>query len=79
MGVVPLQFLSGESAASLNLTGKEKYTIKLVPPLKPGQLVDIQLSDGRSFQVKLRFDTDIELEYFKQGGILNFMVRKLLL
>ena len=37
-----------------------------------------QLSDGRSFKAKARFDTDIELKYFQHGGILNYMVRKML-
>ena len=36
-----------------------------------------QLDDGRSFQVKSRFDTDVELEYYKHGGILNYMIRKM--
>lgn len=38
----------------------------------------LQLSDGRSFNVKVRFDTDVELMYFKHGGILNYMIRSML-
>lgn len=38
----------------------------------------LQLSDGRSFNVKVRFDTDVELTYFKHGGILNYMIRSML-
>ena len=78
MGILPLQFMSGESAESLKLTGRERYTIRLPDDITPGQIVDVQVNDGRSFKVKVLFDTDIELEYFKNGGILNFMVRKLL-
>lgn len=37
----------------------------------------IQIEDGRKFEVKLRFDTDVELTYFKNGGILNYMIRYL--
>ena len=40
--------------------------------------VCLQLSDGRLFKVKVRFDTDVELMYFKHGGILNYMIRSML-
>ena len=39
----------------------------------------MQVDSGKSFKVVVRFDTDVELEYFRHGGILNFMVRKLIL
>ena len=38
----------------------------------------LQVSDGRSFQVKARFDTEVELTYYRHGGILNYMVRQML-
>lgn len=44
MGIVPLQFLPGETAESLGLTGKENYTVQLPSSLQPGQLVNIQVS-----------------------------------
>ncbi|GFO09494.1 aconitate hydratase [Plakobranchus ocellatus] len=78
MGIVPLQFQQGETAESLGLTGKETYTLDLPPELIPGQLVTVQVNDGRSFQAKLRFDTEVELTYFRHGGILNYMVRRML-
>lgn len=78
MGIIPLQYLENETAETLGLTGKEGYTIKLPLDIVPGQIVDIQLSDGRGFKAKARFDTDIELKYFQHGGILNYMVRKML-
>ena len=41
-------------------------------------LLDLQVSDGKTFQVKVRFDTEVELTYFRNGGILNYMVRRML-
>lgn len=77
MGIAPLQYLPGESTDSLGLTGKESYTIEFPDDLKPGQCLTVKVDDGRTFQVKCRFDTDLELVYFKNGGILNYMVRKI--
>ncbi|KAK2167720.1 hypothetical protein LSH36_25g10021 [Paralvinella palmiformis] len=78
MGIVPLQYHPGDTAESLNLTGKESYTIEIPEDLKPGQAVTVKLNDGRSFQVVARFDTDVELTYFHHGGILNYMIRTML-
>jgi aconitate hydratase len=77
MGIVPLQYQSGETADSLGLTGKETYTIALSEKPKMGELVNVKVNDGRSFQVILRFDTEVELNYFQHGGILNYMIRKM--
>lgn len=77
MGIIPLQFLDGQNASSLGLTGRETYSINVPEDVKPGQILDIMVSDGRCFQAQLRFDTDVELTYFRHGGILNYMVRKL--
>ncbi|GFS21117.1 aconitate hydratase [Elysia marginata] len=78
MGIVPLQYLPGETANSLKLTGTETFTLDLPSELTPGQLITVKVSDGRSFQAKLRFDTEVELTYFRHGGILNYMVRRML-
>ncbi|EDO44943.1 predicted protein [Nematostella vectensis] len=78
MGIIPLQFLEGESAETLGLTGQEAYNINLPQELSTGQVIDVSLSDGRSFKAKVRFDTDVELTYFKHGGILNYMIRRML-
>ncbi|EDV25629.1 uncharacterized protein TRIADDRAFT_63287 [Trichoplax adhaerens] len=78
MGIVPLQYIDGQSTESLGLTGKESYTITIPSDLKPGDLVDVTLDNGRSFTVKARFDTDVELTYFKHGGILQYMIRKMI-
>jgi len=78
MGIVPLQYLEGQSTESLGLSGKETYTIDLPQDIKTGQNIDVKLSDGRSFEAKVRFDTDVELTYFRHGGILNYMIRTML-
>ncbi|KAK7482145.1 hypothetical protein BaRGS_00026610 [Batillaria attramentaria] len=78
MGVLPLQYLPGQTADTLALTGRETFSIAMPDKLTTGQILDVQLGDGRSFQVKARFDTEVELTYFQHGGILNYMVRRML-
>ncbi|CAH0396023.1 unnamed protein product [Bemisia tabaci] len=78
MGIVPLQFLPGENAESLKLTGHEKYTIPISPDIKPLQKITVTTDSGKSFTVIVRFDTEVDLLYFHHGGILNYMVRKML-
>jgi aconitate hydratase len=81
MGVLPLQFHDGENAESLGLTGAEKYTITGVANLEPRQ--DVQVTVHRdsgeefSFTARCRIDTYNELEYFKSGGILHYVLRRL--
>lgn len=77
MGIVPLQFLEGENAETLGLTGREIYNIELPENLKPGQEIQVT-ADLKTFSVILRFDTDVDLLYYKHGGILNYMIRKIL-
>ncbi|XP_059149741.1 cytoplasmic aconitate hydratase-like isoform X2 [Physella acuta] len=78
MGIIPLQYLEGQSADTLGLSGQEKFSIQLPDDLLPGMIVTVQLNDGRTFETKMRFDTEVELTYFRHGGILNYMVRKML-
>lgn len=77
MGVIPLEYLPGETADSLGLTGRERYTIHIPEDLKPRMKVQIKLDTGKTFQAVMRFDTDVELTYFHNGGILNYMIRKM--
>jgi len=77
MGIVPLQYKTGETADSLGLTGKEKFDIMLPETLTPRQEVTVTTDTGKSFTAVIRFDTDLELTYYAHGGILNYMVRKL--
>ena len=76
MGIVPLQYKAGDNAESLGLTGKEKFDIDLPAVLSPGLTVKVSTDTGKQFSVLMRFDTELELTYYKHGGILNFMVRK---
>ncbi|XP_032069069.1 cytoplasmic aconitate hydratase isoform X1 [Thamnophis elegans] len=77
MGVIPLQYLPGQDAESLGLTGRERYTIIIPEDLTPGMNIQIKLDTGKTFQAIMRFDTDVELTYFRNGGILNYMIRKM--
>jgi aconitate hydratase len=81
MGVLPLQFHEGEGAETLGLDGSEKYTITGVGELKPRQEVTVQVikDDGRefTFTARCRIDTYNEHEYFRSGGILHYVLRRL--
>jgi aconitate hydratase len=84
MGVLPLQFHSGESAASYHLDGTETYAISGLDPLNRGETVPhVTLTATRlsgevvTFEVRLRIDTTTEAEYFRHGGVLNFVLRQL--
>ncbi len=79
MGILPLEFLNGESADSLGLTGSEQFSIKLNGGnLKVNEVVSVTTSTGKTFQAKSRIDTEIEVEYFKNGGILHYVLRKMI-
>jgi aconitate hydratase len=81
MGVLPLQFESAENAESLGLDGTETFTIKGVTEIKPRQDVEVEVrkTDGSVsyFTARCRIDTYNELEYFRSGGILHYVLRKL--
>ena len=83
MGVLPLQFLDRTSAQSLGLDGSEIFSITgLSDKVRPGHhaTLEIQDKDGksRSVPLKLRIDTSIEIDYYRHGGILPFVLRQLL-
>jgi aconitate hydratase len=81
MGVLPLQFREGEGADTLGLTGREKYTITGVSQIKPRQEVEVTVipdeGEAFTFTARCRIDTYNELEYFKAGGILHYVLRRL--
>ena len=81
MGVLPLNFLPGENAETLGLDGTEAFTITGVADIKPRQEIEVQVTreDGTSaaFTARCRIDTYNELEYFKSGGILHYVLRRL--
>jgi aconitate hydratase len=76
MGVLPLQFPEGESADSLGLTGEEEFSIT---GLDGGEAKDVTVRAGEvEFTARVRIDTPKEVQYFKHGGILPFVLRQLL-
>src|SRR5690606_16985115 len=79
MGVLPLQFKEGESAKVLGLTGREEYEICLDKGVKPGQLIKVYAVDKEGvrnkFEVIVRFDSEIEIEYYRHGGVLPMVLR----
>jgi aconitate hydratase len=81
MGVVPLQFLNDENRESLGLTGDEQFTILGIASLQPRQEIEVQVTraDGSAFTfpARVRIDTLNELEYFRSGGILHYVLRNL--
>lgn len=77
MGILPLQFLEGEDADTLGLTGQEQFSIALGERLSVGQRLEVRVKGGRSFTVLSRLDTEVELQYFRHGGILQYVVRKI--
>jgi len=81
MGVLPLEFQNGDSWGSMGMDGSETVTVKGIAGLKPrGELdVEVKFADGsvKIATVKVRIDTDNEHEYYKNGGILHYVLRNL--
>ncbi|HEX6350025.1 MAG TPA: aconitate hydratase AcnA [Candidatus Dormibacteraeota bacterium] len=77
MGILPLQFASGESRSSLGLTGRETFTIRGVDGIKPGDEVEVE-ADGRKFKCRAMINNDVELSYLHHGGVLNLVLRHLM-
>ncbi|MFP5224905.1 MAG: aconitate hydratase, partial [Actinomycetota bacterium] len=81
MGVVPLQFLPGEDAKTLGLSGNEAFTIEALadPAPKKRITVSVRDTDGqeRSFEAIMRLDTATDVDYIRHGGILPFVLRRI--
>ncbi|WP_226534775.1 aconitate hydratase AcnA [Fictibacillus halophilus] len=79
MGVLPLQFKDGENAETFGLTGKETFTVQVDETVKPRDFVKVTavFEDGteKSFEVVARFDSEVEIEYYRHGGILPMVLR----
>ncbi|MFC4557231.1 aconitate hydratase AcnA [Virgibacillus kekensis] len=79
MGVLPLQFEEGESADSLGLTGKETFNVEIDESVKPHDLVKVtaEAEDGKTttFNAVARFDSEVEVDYYRHGGILQMVLR----
>ena len=81
MGVIPLQFIGGENRKTLGLTGSEEISIRPVGPLSPQMefevLINTAEGERKTIKVQSRIDTEDELNYFKNGGILQYVIRRL--
>ncbi len=81
MGVLPLQFAAGESATSLGLSGGEHFTIPLAGDLRSRQRIAIVVEEEsgahRTIDATVRIDTPVEVEYYRHGGILPYVVRRI--
>ena len=82
MGVLPLQYTDGQNAASLGLTGQETFNIHVSDDVTPKQRLTVEVTreDGSttSFEAVCRLDTPVEIEYYRNGGILQTVLRSIL-
>ncbi|KAF3688530.1 Iron-responsive element-binding protein 2 [Channa argus] len=75
MGIMPLEFLPGQNADSLELSGKERFTITLPETLSLREQLTVKTSQGKSFFVTARFDTEMDVIFFRHGGLLRYVAR----
>jgi aconitate hydratase len=80
MGVLPLQFKPGESAESLGLTGQEIFNVEGIEQLNSGTIPNevVVTADGKKFNAIVRIDTPGEADYYRHGGIMQYVLRSLL-
>ena len=82
MGILPLEFLAGQSLQTLGLTGFETFEIKGIESLRPKKELSVRAQDASGktteFKVLARIDTAVELEYWKSGGILPYVLDQIL-
>ncbi|UTR10726.1 aconitate hydratase AcnA [Evansella sp. LMS18] len=83
MGVLPLQFKDGENAEKLGLTGKEEFQVQLSDDIQPREYVTVTAKDQETgkettFEVLARFDSEVEIDYYRHGGILQMVLRNAL-
>ncbi len=81
MGVLPLQFPEGSSAESLGLTGEETFAISGITALNDGgipETVQVATDTGVEFDAKVRIDTPGEADYYRNGGIMQYVLRSLI-
>ena len=80
MGVLPLQFKEGESAETLGLTGKEVIDVQIDENVRPRDFVKVTATDDqgnkKEFEVLVRFDSEVEIDYYRHGGILQMVLRE---
>jgi len=80
MGVLPLQYRPGESAAALGLTGKETFDVQGIEEMNSGHIPNevVISADGKEFRAVVRIDTPGEADYYRHGGIMQYVLRSLL-
>ncbi|MBU9712384.1 aconitate hydratase AcnA [Evansella tamaricis] len=83
MGVLPLQFKDGENADTLGLTGKEQFDVQITNDVQPRDHVmvvatDLESGKKTTFEVLARFDSEVEIDYYRHGGILQMVLRNAL-
>ncbi len=80
MGVLPLEFTENDNKENLNINGEETVTISGLAELKPGIILNCEInsSASKSINLKCRIDTNKELEYYKAGGILNYVLNEII-
>ena len=80
MGVLPLQYKDGESAETLGLTGKEIMDLHIDENVRPRDLLKVTAQDEagnkKEFEVLVRFDSEVEIDYYRHGGILPMVLRE---
>ncbi|WP_099355274.1 aconitate hydratase AcnA [Fredinandcohnia onubensis] len=80
MGVLPLQFKQGENAETLGLTGKETIEVQIDENVRPRDYVKVTATDEegnkKEFEVLVRFDSEVEIDYYRHGGILQMVLRE---
>ena len=81
MGVIPFEFTGGDTRATLGLTGQEEVSITGLADVKPLQEVEatVKMADGteKTLTLRCRIDTEVEIDYIKNGGVLHFVLRSL--
>ena len=79
MGVLPLQFVNGENAEDHGLDGSETFDINIDESVVAGEIIDVvarkENGEAVTFQAKVRFDSDVEADYYRHGGILQLVLR----
>ncbi|KAK3558712.1 hypothetical protein QTP86_027594 [Hemibagrus guttatus] len=78
MGIAPLQFLPGQTAESLGLCGKEKISISIPEQITPQQELTVLTSTGKSFSVVALFENEMDVTFYRHGGILKYVARSML-
>jgi len=79
MGILPLVFEKGENAEKLGLTGKETFNIDIHENVRPNEVIQVTATDEEGkvtvFNTIARFDSDVEVDYYRNGGILQKVLR----